>query len=150
MTSVFIGRKYEQVITAAPCRRREPSPAARIDRSAPELDELTVARLTGAARRHAPGREPTDAETAAAVQELTEIADGRGDLLAEVAGLLMGYYRRTAEEARAEAAAHYCIAAGADQGLISRWIEVGRRRAAAARQSSGTGHGGADDPDASI
>jgi hypothetical protein len=98
-----------------------------------ERDRLTVARLTGAAWRHASGREPTGAETAAAVRELREIAAGRGDLLAEVAGLLIGYYRRTAEEPRARAAAYYCIAAGAGLELIPRWIEVGCSRAAAAR-----------------
>ena len=84
-----------------------------------------MARLTGAAWRHASGREPTGAETAAAVRELREIAGGRGDLLAEVAGLLIGYYRRTAEEPKARAAAYYCIAAGAGLELIPRWIEVG-------------------------
>jgi hypothetical protein len=101
--------------------------------SAREREQLTVARLTGAAWRHAPRREPTEAETAAAVRELREIASGRGDLLAEVAGLLIGYYRRTAEEPRARAAAYYCIAAGAGLELIPRWIEVGCSRAAAAR-----------------
>jgi hypothetical protein len=103
------------------------------DPSVPEADELTVARLTGAARRHAPGREPTRAETDAAVAELREIAGGRADLLAQVAGLLVGFYRRSVEELKARAAADYCIAAGADPDLIPRWIEVGRRRAAAAR-----------------
>jgi hypothetical protein len=98
-----------------------------------ELDQLTVARLTGTAWRHAPGREPTEAETADAVRELREIAAGRGDLLAEVAGLLIGYYRRTAEERKARAAAYFCIAAGAGLELIQRWIEVGCARAAAAR-----------------
>jgi hypothetical protein len=101
--------------------------------SARELDQLTVARLTGAAWRHAPGREPTGAETAVAVRELRAIAAGRGDLLAEVAGLLIGYYRRTAEELKARAAAYYCITAGAGLELIPRWIEVGCARAAAAR-----------------
>lgn len=102
--------------------------------AAREIDQLTVARLTGAVWRHASGREPTRAETAAAVRELREIAGGRGDLLAEVAGLLIGYYRRTAEELRARAAAYYCIAAGAGLDLIPRWVEVGRSRAAAARR----------------
>ena len=102
-------------------------PAAR------ELDQLTVARLTGAAWRHASGWEPTGVETVAAVRELREIADGRVDLLAEVAGLLIGYYRRTAGEPRARTAAYYCITAGADLELIARWIEVGCSRAAAAR-----------------
>jgi hypothetical protein len=101
--------------------------------SARERDQLIVPRLTGAAWRHAPRREPTEAETAAALAELREIAGGRGDLLAEVAGLLIGYYRRTAQEPRARAAAYYCMAAGAELELISRWIEVGCARAAAAR-----------------
>ena len=77
----------------------------RDERSVSDADELTVARLAGAAQRHAPRREPTEEETAAAVAELREIADGRGDLLAEAAGLLTGFYRGTAEEARAAAAA---------------------------------------------
>jgi hypothetical protein len=101
--------------------------------AARELDQLTVARLTGAVWRHASGREPTGQEAAAAVRELREMAGGRGDLLAEVAGLLIGYYRRTADELRARAAAYYCIAAGAGLELIPRWIEVGCSRAAAAR-----------------
>jgi len=102
--------------------------------AAADVDELTVARLTGVARRHAPCREPTETETAAAVEELREIACGRADLLAEVAGLLMGFYRLTAEELKAQAAAQYCMSAGADPDLIPQWIEVGRSRAAAVRQ----------------
>ncbi len=104
------------------------------ERAARELDPVIVARLTGAAWRHASGRAPTGVETAEAVRELREITGGRGDLLAEVAGLLIGYYRRTGEELKARAAAYYCMAAGADLDLIPRWIEVGCSRAAAARQ----------------
>jgi hypothetical protein len=100
----------------------------------PEADQLTVARLTGAAGRHAPFREPTGAETATAVAELREIAGDRGDLLAEVAGLLIGFYRETKQERKAQAAARYCVAAGADPDLIPQWIEEGRSRAAVARQ----------------
>lgn len=100
----------------------------------PEADQLTVARLTGAAGRHAPFREPTGAETATAVAELREIAGDRGDLLAEVAGLLIGFYRETKQERKAQAAARYCVAAGADPDLIPHWIEEGRSRAAVARQ----------------
>jgi hypothetical protein len=106
----------------------------RDERSVSDADELTVARLAGAAQRHAPRREPTEEETAAAVAELREIADGRGDLLAEAAGLLTGFYRGTAEEARAAAAARYCRAAGADPDLIPRWIAAGQRRASVARE----------------
>lgn len=115
-----------------------------------ESDQLIVARLAGAAQRHAPWREPTEAETAAAVAELREIAGRRGDLLAEVAGLLTGFYRQTREEVRARAAARYCVAAGARRDEIPRWIEVGRCRAAAARQSSDAGQRHRrDDPGAS-
>jgi hypothetical protein len=109
------------------------------DRPGSEVDQQTVARLTGAARRHAHRREPSEAQVAAAVAELREMAGGRGDLLAEVAGLLIGFYRRTVEDPRARAAAGYCVAAGADQDLIPRWIEVGWNRAAAARQDRSTG-----------
>jgi hypothetical protein len=104
------------------------------EQAACELDQLTVARLTGAAWRHARGWEPTGAETAVAVRELREIVGDRGgDLLAEVAGLLIGYYRRTAEEPMARSAAYYCLAAGASLELIPRWVQVGCSRAAAAR-----------------
>ena len=109
------------------------------ERPVPDADQLLVARLTGAAQRHAPWREPTAAETAAAVEELREIAGDRADLLAEVAGLLTGFYRRTMEELKAQTAAHYCIAAGADPDLIPHWIEVGRCRGEVARQSPHTG-----------
>jgi hypothetical protein len=139
MTSIFIGLQYENVIGATLSHPGEPESEIGRGRPAPELDELTVAHLTGAARRHASGRERTDAETAAAVTELTEIAGSRGDLLAEAAGLLVGFYRHTAEQTRAEAAAHHCIASGADLDLIPRWIELGRRRAVAAQRTSGTG-----------
>jgi len=100
--------------------------------SARERDQLTVARLTSAAWRNASGLEPGGAEAALAVQELREIAGRRDDLLAEVAGLLIGYYRQTAGEAKARAAAYYCIVAGAGLDLIPRWVEVGCSRAAAA------------------
>jgi hypothetical protein len=102
--------------------------------AARDHDQLTVARLTSAAQRHAPPQPPTGAETVAAVAELREIAGGRGDLLAEVAGLLTGYFRGTAEEMRAGTAARLCRAAGADTALIPRWTAEGERRAAVAHE----------------
>jgi len=51
---------------------------------------------------------------------LRERADDRGDLLAEVACLFIGYYRRTGEELKAPAAAYYCIAFGVTLELILR------------------------------
>jgi acyl-CoA reductase-like NAD-dependent aldehyde dehydrogenase len=99
-----------------------------------------VARLTGAAQRHASWPAPTREEMSAAVAELRDLADSRADLLAEVAGLLIGYYRGTAEEAKARTAARYCRAAGADPDLVPRWIEEGERRATHARQHPYAGY----------
>jgi hypothetical protein len=100
--------------------------------SARERDALTVARLTGAVWRDAPGRSSGPLAGAAA-RELREMAGGRDDLLAQVAGLLIGYYRQTVDENRARAAAYLCLAAGAGPELIPAWIRVGSSRAAAAR-----------------
>ena len=96
-----------------------------------------MASLTGAARRHAGWEEPTESETAAAVAELHGILSGRDDrpaLLAEVAGLSFGFHEGDFDEPRALAAAHFCIAAGADESLIPQWAEEGRRRAENARR----------------
>jgi hypothetical protein len=103
------------------------------DRPGPDRDGLLRARLDGTALRHAQWREPTAQETAAAAQELREIAGGRGDLLAEVAGLLMGFYEGDPDEPRARAAAEFCSKAGADIDQVGRWTEEGRRRAEARR-----------------
>jgi hypothetical protein len=97
---------------------------------------LVVASLSGAAQRHARWGEPTAEETAAAVAELREILAGRDDgpaLLAEVAGVRLGFYEGELGEPRAKAVARSCIAAGADESLIPEWAEEGRRRAEAAR-----------------
>ena len=77
----------------------------------------------------------TEADRAAGVAELQEIAGDRGDLLAEVAGISLGTAESKGPEyqAKAEAMAVLCIAAGADAGQVPRWAEEGRRRAEAAR-----------------
>ena len=102
-------------------------------RPGPGGDRLLVARLTGVAQRHARWREPTEAETVAAVADLQAIADGRADLLAEVAGILLGASEDELDEPRARAAAQLLVAAGANEALIPQWMEEGRRRAGAAR-----------------
>ena len=56
----------------------------------PQADRLLVAGLYGEARRRARWRELTGDEEAAAVAALRELAGGRADLLAEVAGVLEG------------------------------------------------------------
>lgn len=61
-------------------------------------------------------------------------ADGRADLLAEEAGLAIGWHEHDRDAPVCLQIAQLCIKAGAHTALISRWIEEGRRRADAARQ----------------
>ncbi len=58
------------------------------DRRGPDADRILVAQITGTARRHARWRDLTADEKAVALAELTELAAGRADLLADVAGVL--------------------------------------------------------------
>ncbi len=88
-----------------------------------------MAELTGSAQRHARWRQLTGAETADAVAEFREIAGDRSDLLAEVAGLMLGAREGGLDEPKAKAAAQLCRLAGADEALIPQWIQEGRRRA---------------------
>jgi hypothetical protein len=110
----------------------------------PQADRILVAQLTGEARHHARWRELIAAEEAAAVVELRELAGGRADLLAEVAGILEGTSEGELDEPLTCQAAGLCRLAGADPETIPAWIAEGRRRAAAARQPpfSGGLHGG--------
>ena len=59
-------------------------------RPGPDPDRILVAELTGTARHHARWRELAQDEQDAAVTELRELAGGRADLLAEVAGIFEG------------------------------------------------------------
>ncbi len=97
-------------------------------RSPPERDRLRAAKLTGLAQHHARWRELTSAETALAVTELRVLAAGRTDLLAEQAGLLIGFGEGSVNEAANRHAAELLIAAGAEESLIPHWIDEGRRR----------------------
>lgn len=99
--------------------------------NSPDPDRLRYAQIAGAAARHAQGWRLTAAEEATAVTELTEAAAGRADLLAERAGTALGFGEGRPDAARYQQIAELCIAAGADQALIERWIKVGRERAAA-------------------
>jgi len=100
-----------------------------------------VAQLTGEARHHARWRPLTEAEEVAAVAELRALAGGRGDLLAEVAGIFEGTSEGELDEPLARCAARLCRLAGADESLIPQWVEEGRRRAAVARMPPhGRGH----------
>jgi hypothetical protein len=67
------------------------------------------------------------------VTELRELAGGRADLLAQVAGIFEGTSDGELDEPLARHAAHLCRLAGADETLIPQWIAEGRRKAEAAR-----------------
>ena len=65
---------------------------------------------------------------------LRELASGRADLLAEVAGILECTSEGRLDEPLARCVARPCRLAGADpRETVPAWIEEGRRRAAAAR-----------------
>jgi len=108
--------------------------------NSPDPDRLRYAQIAGAAARHAQGWRLTADEEARAIAELTEAAAGRADLLAERAGTALGFGEGRPDGARYQQIAELCIAAGADQALIERWINVGRERAAAVAAIPYTGH----------
>ncbi len=95
-------------------------------------DRVRYAQVAGAVARYAQGWRLTAQEEAAAIAELTQAAAGRADLLAERAGTALGFSEGGLETARNRQIAELCIAAGADEKLIERWIAVGRELAAAA------------------
>ena len=103
------------------------------DRHVSDRDRLLVARISGIARRHARWGHLNQAQKTAGAAELREAAGDRSDLLAEEAGITLGTSRDKGPEywTQAEAIAELCRLAGADESLISEWIEEGRRRAEA-------------------
>ena len=109
------------------------------DRPGPDPDRMLVAEIFGEARHHARWRPLTEAEETAAAAGLRALAGGRGDLLAEVAGIFEGTSEGELDEPLARCAARLCRRAGADESLIPQWVQEGRRRAAAARMPP---HGG--------
>ena len=100
----------------------------------PRADRILVAEISGEARHHAKWRELTGAEESAAVAALRELAAGRSDLLAEVAGILEGASEGELGEPFARQAAMLCRKAGADPEAIPAWIAEGRRRRASANK----------------
>ncbi len=110
----------------------------------PDADRILVAELYGEARRRAQWRELSDDEESAAVAELRELAAGRADLLAEVAGILEGTSEGEMDERLTRQAAALCRKAGADPEAIPAWIAEGRRRRTSAKSPpfSGGLHGG--------
>ena len=100
-----------------------------VARRKPDPDGVRVAEIAGTAARYA-RQEPLDVE--AAVAELRELAGGRGDLLAERAGVILGFRDEDERDGRWPSGAleaALCIAAGADLTQLTRWIAVGQERA---------------------
>lgn len=93
-------------------------------------DQILSARLNGSAQRLARAGGPIHD----AVVELQELADGRADLLAEECGLMVGSWSAQPSSGDYLVAAGLLMLAGADQGLVGQWIEVGRERAMASRR----------------
>ena len=91
----------------------------------PQADRILVAQLHGEAIHHARWHELSGDEEATAVAALAELAGGRADLLAEVAGILEGAHEGEMDEPRARQAAELCLKAGADPEAIPAWIEEG-------------------------
>jgi hypothetical protein len=109
--------------------------AASRNRPGPDADRLLVARLSAIARRHARWGAMGEAQRAAGVAEVREVAGDRYDLLAEVGGITLGTAggKGSEYEAQARAVAELCRLAGAEESLIPQWIGEGQRRARASR-----------------
>ena len=98
-----------------------------------ENDRMIAAKIAGTAMRYARPSALSSGQEQAAIIELAETAADRTDLLAQWAGLAIGLHEGDYEEACYLRAAQLCIRAGADTGLIARWITEGQRRAQAIR-----------------
>jgi hypothetical protein len=95
-------------------------------------DRLRVTQTAERATSSASNGRLTADQDAMAVAEPKQAPAGWADLLAECAGLVLGYGEHHSDAARYRQIADLCIAAGVDQTLIEAWIEVGRQRATSA------------------
>jgi len=92
-----------------------------------DQDRILHAWLAGTARHLAANTEVSKADATA---QLRELAAGRTDLLAEVAGIALGLSAGRMDAYLGRRVADLCIAAGADQDQLADWIAEGRNRAA--------------------
>lgn len=90
-------------------------------RTGRKSDELITASLLGIVARHCHGGPLTGDQRDAAIAEIRGETT-RADLLAEVAGLKLGFDGD-------QAAHNLLVEAGADVALIPAWVEEGDRRA---------------------
>ena len=98
-------------------------------RRKPDPDRILCARLSGTAIRLARAGGPIDDAAA----ELRGLAAGRGDLLAEEAGLMAGTWSVWIGTGDYLVAAGLLVSAGADHDRIAEWVAVGRERASTPR-----------------
>lgn len=98
-------------------------------------DQILSARIAAVCRRHCARGVVDDLD--AAIAELREIAGSRPDLLAEHAGVCLGWAQddTPAEAPCFQAEAELCRTAGAPADLIEKWISVGRERVGGSRQA---------------
>jgi hypothetical protein len=100
-------------------------------RRKPDPDRILCARLSGTAVRLARAGGPIDE----AVAELRALAGGRGDLLSETAGVMVGAWSARVDTGDHLVAAGLLVLAGADHDQIARWVEIGRERVVTPRHS---------------
>ena len=100
-------------------------------RRKPDPDRILCARLSGSAVRLARAGGPIEQ----AVAELRALAAGRGDLLAEQAGIMVGAWSARVDTRDHLLAAALLMLAGADHDAIARRVDVGRERAMTPRHS---------------
>ena len=100
-------------------------------RRKPNPDRILCAQLSGTAKRLARAGGPIDE----AVAELRTLAGGRGDLLAEEAGVMAGAWSVRVDTGDYLLAASLLVLAGADHGLMGRWVDVCRERVVTPKHS---------------
>jgi hypothetical protein len=93
----------------------------------PSPERLAVARVTGIVRRHS-GTEPINVH--AALEEIRAVPAVSPEVLAEAAGIALGYYHDAQDWSSRIIEGGLLIAAGADLSQLRHWINVGRNRRA--------------------
>src|SRR5690348_10100133 len=95
-------------------------------------DRLPVTPIIAPPTPSTPCWQLTAEEEATAAAELKQATAGWAAMLAECAGLALGYGENQLDAARYRHIAELCVAAGVDQTLVEAWIEAGRQRASTA------------------
>ncbi len=104
-----------------------------------ETDGIITGQIAVIAQRYAAAWRDGERDREEAVAALRRVSVGRADLLAEHAGLCLGFALAEPEPQAAlrRLEAELCIEAGADPGLLPVWRQTGYFRALADRQDPG-------------